>query len=201
MQVHMHIYTHLYGCIHACVHMHIHTIICIYTCILEFIRMCTYIFMIIHMYIFIHKLYVYMYNTYIYVCKYMLSKDLHCTGKQVYTCVQVYMHLFIRTYTSLQMCSLQLIFYISETMLLPADMSSFLLSDAAKNCQELALSPPIDIVPSQFYDVRDFILLRIFQTNAQRPMAVRNITENVVRRAKITENTGAVVAVSISTIY
>ena len=45
------------------------------------------------------------------------------------------------------------------------------------------------------------MLLRIFQTNAQRPMAVRNITENVVRRAKITENTGAVVAVSISTIY
>lgn len=186
----MHIYTR------TCMDAYMHAYICIYiqlyiyTCILEFMRMCTYIFMCTHMY-----------NTYIYVCKYMLSKDLHCTGKQVYTCVQVYMHLFIRTYTCLQMCLLQLIFYISETMLLPADMSSFLLSDAAKNCQELALSPPIDIVPSQFYDVRDFILLRIFQTNAQRPMAVRNITENIVRRAKITENTGAVVAVSISTIY
>ena len=111
------------------------------------------------------------------------------------------MHLFIRTYTCLHMCLLQLIFYISETMLQPEDISSFLLSDAAKKCQELALNPPTDIVPSLFCDVRDFILLRIFQTNAQRPMAVRGITESNVRRTMITENRGAVVAVSISIIY
>lgn len=57
------------------------------------------------------------------------------------------------------------------------------------------------IVAEAFYKVRDFLLWKIIQTNAQRPMAVRNISEKAVHRAKVTESGGCVISVSILKLF
>ena len=90
-------------------------------------------------------------------------------------------------------------FYTSETMLYPDDAKSFLESDVAKRCQELALRPPNEIGANLFYDITDFILMRIVRTNALRPKAIRNITEHHVNRAKVTDDGKAVISVCIIT--
>jgi len=88
-------------------------------------------------------------------------------------------------------------FFFVETMLLPQDICTFLKSPIVKKCEALAKRPPRDATPNQYYDIRDYLLLRIIQTNAQRTGAVRGITKEHLERAKLADNGGAVVAVSI----
>ena len=83
-------------------------------------------------------------------------------------------------------------------MLRPEDLSAFLQSDVAKEAKALALKPRNQVVPNDFYLIRDFILYRIIQSNAQGPMPVRNISERHIKRAKISEDGGAVISVSNS---
>ena len=63
-------------------HANIHALVWMHTCVLAFIRMCTYIF--------IYKLYVYMYSTHIFMCVNM------CDVKTVYMCTGAYA--FVHTY-------------------------------------------------------------------------------------------------------
>lgn len=88
-------------------------------------------------------------------------------------------------------------FFFVETMLMPQDICSFLESPIVKKCKALAKRPPRDVTQNQYYDIRDYLLLRIIQTNAQRTGAVRGITKENLERAKLADNGGAVVAVSI----
>lgn len=81
-------------------------------------------------------------------------------------------------------------------MIVPDDIAAFLSSTPSNRCRELALKPPMKIVATDFYDVRDFIIMRILQTNAQRPMAVRGMTHRCISMAKRTEDGGALVTVS-----
>lgn len=85
----------------------------------------------------------------------------------------------------------------TETMLIPSDVRQFLDSDIAEHCKTLAMNPKWEVVKSDFYDVRDFLILRILQTNAQRPQAVRSITERVLNRATTNEDGWATLAVSM----
>lgn len=90
----------------------------------------------------------------------------------------------------------------SETMLLPIDFKNFLKSTVSKECEDALLHrAPIELVPSNFRALRDYLLLRILQANAQRPMAVRNITENAISKAKRSDDDGAVIMVSINLLY
>lgn len=91
---------------------------------------------------------------------------------------------------------------VSETMLLPEDFKNFLQSDVAKECEETLLhSSPVELGHAQFMDCRDYLLFRILQANAQRPMAVRNITEHSISKAKKNDDGGAVIMVSINLFY
>lgn len=86
-------------------------------------------------------------------------------------------------------------------MIDPEDIISFLNSPTAKECTALLKKPPMEIVAETFYKVRYFLLWKIIQTNAQRPMAVRNISEKAVHRAKVTESGGCVISVSILKLF
>ncbi|CAC5393034.1 unnamed protein product [Mytilus coruscus] len=84
-----------------------------------------------------------------------------------------------------------------ETMIMPEDIQSFLKSDKARQCRqcrELALAPPTVPDSQTFFNIRDFLLIRILQSNAQRPMAALGITEERFKRAKITEDGQGVIA-------
>ena len=84
-------------------------------------------------------------------------------------------------------------------MLLPVDFKNFLESDVSKECERaLTTTPPKEMHAPTFVNLRDYLLLRIMQANAQRPMAIRGITEESVRKAKTTEDGGAVIMVSMS---
>ena len=85
---------------------------------------------------------------------------------------------------------------IAETLLVPEDFCTFLESLSANEFRQKALNPPLVPTATDFYDVRDFLLFRIIQTNAQRPMAVLAITHKSVKRAKIDEEGGATITVS-----
>lgn len=82
-------------------------------------------------------------------------------------------------------------------MIIPADIRRFFESDVAEHWTTLATKPKWEVVQSEFYDVRDFLILRILQTNAQRPQAVRSITERVVNRANANEDGWATLAVNM----
>ncbi|CAC5400111.1 unnamed protein product [Mytilus coruscus] len=85
-----------------------------------------------------------------------------------------------------------------ETMILPVDIQMFLRSETAKTIEKKFDNKSWQVVPSTFYDVRDYMLLRLLQTNAQRPMAVRNITIRSIDRAKRTDDGGLSITVSKS---
>ena len=81
-------------------------------------------------------------------------------------------------------------------MLVPSDFQDFLNSDIAKDCEKALLRKPKgDVVPSNYYNMRDYLLLRLLQRNAQRPMAIRNITKRAIENSKISED-GVVITVS-----
>jgi hypothetical protein len=61
------------------------------------------------------------------------------------------------------------------------------------------LGNPPELVPTTFFKVRDYILLSLIQTNAQRPGAVRSITPRVLQNTKVTED-GAVLTVGVKVI-
>ncbi|CAC5379905.1 unnamed protein product [Mytilus coruscus] len=83
-----------------------------------------------------------------------------------------------------------------QTMIIPEDIAAFLSSTPSNRCRELALKPPMKVVASDFYDVRDFIIMRILQTNAQRPMAIRGMTHRNISMAKRIDDGGALVTVA-----
>lgn len=85
-------------------------------------------------------------------------------------------------------------------MINPEDIVAFLASETTKECETILENPPkTELLPTTFFKVRDYILLRLIQTNAQRPGAVRSITPRVLQNAKVTED-GAVLTVGVSII-
>jgi hypothetical protein len=72
------------------------------------------------------------------------------------------------------------------------------MSDATRGIEHQIENPSLQVVPSDFFNIRDYLLLRLLQTNAQRPMAVRNITTKAIDRAKKTD--GALIMVTIPSI-
>lgn len=117
------------------------------------------------------------------------------------------MHTFARTFTHTHKQSHTYIivpknysiygFYFADSMIMPSDIAEFLNCPAVSEIKEKALNPSMDVVPADFFDVRDFLLLRLIQTNAQRPMAVRNITQKTIQKAKITSDGWATMTVSL----
>ncbi|CAG2196203.1 unnamed protein product [Mytilus edulis] len=83
-----------------------------------------------------------------------------------------------------------------ETMILPVDIQMFLSSKYAQTIEKKIANKSTQVVLSTFYDVRDYMLLRLLQTNAQRPMAVRNITINSIDRARRTDDGGISITVA-----
>ena len=84
--------------------------------------------------------------------------------------------------------------FFSGTMINPEDIVAFM------ECETILGNPPkTELVPTTFFKVRDYILLRLIQTNAQRPGAVRSITPRVLQNAKVTED-GAVLTVGVKVI-
>ncbi|CAC5404087.1 unnamed protein product [Mytilus coruscus] len=82
------------------------------------------------------------------------------------------------------------------TMITPEDMTSFINSPLANDCDAILNEPkPRPIVKSTFYNLRNFLLLRLLQVNAQRPSAVMAVSSNILNRAKITEE-GAILTVA-----
>lgn len=51
-----------------------------------------------------------------------------------------------------------------------------------KHCEGIAKEPAMEVDQQDFY-VRDLLLFRLLQTNAQRPMAIRSINEKIVNKA------------------
>ena len=92
------------------------------------------------------------------------------------------------------------IYSFVETMILPADIQHYLMSDATRGIEHQIENPSLQVVPSDFFNIRDYLLLRLLQTNAQRPMAVRNITTKAIDRAKKTDDGGALIMVTIPSI-
>lgn len=90
--------------------------------------------------------------------------------------------------------------FIAATMIMPIDIQDFLQCDFYKSVERKIEENRLQLVPSDFFDVRDLTLLRLLQTNAQRPMPVRNINRLAIERAKQTNEGGAVISVSISLI-
>ena len=85
-------------------------------------------------------------------------------------------------------------------MINPEDIVAFLELETAKECETILGNPPkTELVPTTFFKVRDYILLRLIQTNAQRTGAVRSITPRVLQNAQVTED-GAVLRVSVKLI-
>ncbi|VDI23172.1 Hypothetical predicted protein [Mytilus galloprovincialis] len=83
-----------------------------------------------------------------------------------------------------------------ETMILPVDIQMFLSSKYAQTIKKKIANKSTQVVLSTFYDVRDYMLLRLLQTNVQRPMAVRNITINSIDRARRTDDGGISITVA-----
>ena len=52
-------------------------------------------------------------------------------------------------------------FALVETMIMPIDIQNFLASDAVKKIEEKLEKPCMAVVPSNFYDCRDYLLLRL----------------------------------------
>lgn len=69
-------------------------------------------------------------------------------------------------------------------------------SDKARQCRELALAPPTVPDSQTFFNIRNFLLIRILQSNAERPMAALGVADERFKRAKITEDGQGVIAVS-----
>lgn len=81
-------------------------------------------------------------------------------------------------------------------MLTPDDFANFMHSDVAKQAEDkLKGSVPKEIVPADFFHVRNYLLLRLLQSNAQRPGAIKNLTTQAIDRAHVNDK-GAVVMVS-----
>ena len=82
-------------------------------------------------------------------------------------------------------------------MLLPTDFGDFLQSEESRRCEEQLSRPSQIIERKDFYAIRDYLILRLLAANAQRPGAAIGISENVISKAHIDEDGGAVLAVSI----
>ena len=81
-------------------------------------------------------------------------------------------------------------------MVTPEDIEKFLASDIATHCEDVARrQPENETSPIDFYDFRDYLLSRLIQTNAQRPQAIRSITEETVKKATVDEEGWATVTV------
>ena len=142
------------------------------------------------------------------ICKHVYTHFCICTLMN--TCVHKCMHMYKNATNMLVcVCVILCVFIsalsfscVSETMLLPIDFKNFLKSDVSKECEDALLHrASIELVPSKFWALRDYLLFRIMQANAQRPMAVRNITENSISKAKRCDDGGAVIMISISLLY
>lgn len=80
-------------------------------------------------------------------------------------------------------------------MITPQEVATFMESDVAKKTeQKIQGDIPLTVEQRDFLDIRNFILLRLILSNAQRPAAIRNISQQSIDRAKVT-NEGAVVMV------
>ena len=113
-----------------------------------------------------------------------------CVYMCIYVCVLMCMHVCIHTYLFFE------ILYFAETLLTPEELNDFLKSSVMEKVNAILEKPEIPTDPEEFYFIRDALLLRILQTNAQRPAAVAGITQKRLDRAK-TEEGWATVAVSI----
>ena len=82
-------------------------------------------------------------------------------------------------------------------MIMPNGIVEILNCPAVNEIKDKALNPKTEVVPADFYDVWDFLLLRLVQTNGQRPIAVRNITEETLKKAHITSDGWATLTVSL----
>jgi hypothetical protein len=103
-------------------------------------------------------------------------------------------------FESSNVCRVKDIWFFSGTMINPKDIVAFMESETAKECETILGNPPkTELEPNTFFKVRDYILLRLIQTNAQRPGAVRAITPRVLQNAKVTEE-GAVLTVGVKII-
>ncbi|VDI06844.1 Hypothetical predicted protein [Mytilus galloprovincialis] len=83
-----------------------------------------------------------------------------------------------------------------ETMITPEDFTEFWQSDVASEAEaKLKGEIPHTFQQSDFLHVRNYLLLRLLQSNAQRPGAVRNNTQQSMERAH-TDTNGAVVMIA-----
>ena len=101
-------------------------------------------------------------------------------------------------FESSNVCRVKDTWFLSGTMINPEDIVAFLELETAKECETILGNPP-ELVPTTFFKVRDYILLSLIQTNAQRPGAVRSITPRVLQNTKVTED-GAVLTVGVNVI-
>ena len=80
---------------------------------------------------------------------------------------------------------------------MPRDIATFFNCNAARRLLEKAIKPPTNnMVPADFYDVRDYGLLRLILMNAQRPAAIRSITERAFEEAHRSDDGWFSIAVS-----
>ena len=114
--------------------------------------------------------------------------------------MQVFIFESICMFESSNVCRVKDTWFFSGTMINPEDIVAFLELETAKECETILGNPPkTELVPTTFFKVRDYILLRLIQTNAQRTGAVRSITPRVLQNAQVTED-GAVLRVSVKLI-
>ncbi len=80
-------------------------------------------------------------------------------------------------------------------MLMPRDIQNFLHSEAVGAIQDKFHSAET-MDADDFYDMRDYIIWRLAQTNAQRPNAIAGITKRGMLLAMENQQGGVTVAVS-----
>lgn len=89
-------------------------------------------------------------------------------------------------------------FYTSENMITPEEITEFFESPVCLKAEETLAKPvEFEVQETDFYTVRDYLLLSLIQANAQRPGAVRNITPRAIECGYEDEEGGGIV-VSVS---
>lgn len=73
-------------------------------------------------------------------------------------------------------------------MITPADIDTCLSSQLAQTARESLKDKCDTLTQRAFCTARDYLLLRLLQSNAQRPAAVRAITPNVLSKALVQQD-------------
>lgn len=71
----------------------------------------------------------------------------------------------------------------TENLVTPEELTAFLNCNYAIELKRKAMEPTELVTAQDFRDVRDFLLFKLIHTNAQRPKAIRSVTESIVEDA------------------